>query len=357
MRLRTVIIWQRLSGRSWQVAPESSEGMAVQDNVIRRKVAAARSSQGVLAKQGIPRIWPLALARASRDCLALGLEVTGLTTTQTSLTELLDIVPDRSLIAVLDGPHDGLGVMVLSPQVLAALIEVQTLGQVMPGPAQMRKPTRTDAAMVAAWMDTALHGAEVLLSHDADLPWADGYRYASFLADARPLGLLLEDVPYRLVTTDISLAMGLKTGPVMLALPAHGRGRHPEILMPDVAPPPAGHSFADLLQDRIMAAECTLQAVIARLRLPLGHVLDLVDGAVLPLAEAGIHRIVLETADGCPLAEGRLGQHRGHRAVRLMAVVGQSKPPVVEDELVQPSGPTSGEAPPSIAADMLLRAG
>jgi flagellar motor switch protein FliM len=197
--------------------------------------------------------------------------------------------------------------MVLSPAVLSGLIEVQTLGKVMPGPAQIRKPTRTDAAIVAGWIDMSLRGIEVLLSHDNDLTWADGFRYASFLDEVRPLGLLLEDVPYRLIVTEVSLAMGLKIGPVLLALPAQGRGRAPKELSPESLAPAPGPIFARELEGRIMSAECSLQAVIARLRLPLVDVLNLVEGAMLPLSDAGIDHIMLETADGQPLAQGQLG--------------------------------------------------
>ena len=56
--------------------------------------------------------------------------------------------------------------------------------------ASPRKPTRTDAAMVAGLIDAALAGLEQALLQEADLVWAGGFRYASFLDDARPIGLL-----------------------------------------------------------------------------------------------------------------------------------------------------------------------
>ena len=46
-------------------------------------------------------------------------------------------------------------------------------------------------------VDAALEGLEIALAEEADLIWADGFRYASFLDDPRPLGLLLEDIAYR----------------------------------------------------------------------------------------------------------------------------------------------------------------
>jgi flagellar motor switch protein FliM len=296
----------------------------------------------------------MALARATRDSMALGLEVTMLTLTQASLTELLDTVPERSLIAVLEGPHDGLGIMVLSPAVLAALIEVQTLGRVTSAPPQSRKPTRTDAAMVAGWMEMALRGVEGLLEAEPDLTWIDGFRYASFLDEPRPLGLLLEDVPYRQVTVEVSLAMGMKKGVIVLALPAGGRGRKPRAGDEDVASQPPTVTFAQEMEARLMAVECSLHAVIARLQLPLSAVLALTPGALLPLGEAGIDRIYLETAQGRPLAEGRLGQHRGHRALRLTAI-----PEDREGQILQGIVTPASEAAPSFAGTSRpeLRAG
>jgi flagellar motor switch protein FliM len=291
--------------------------LMAQTDVIRRKVSGGRSIDDASPAQGAARQWPLALGRAARDQMALGLEVTALSVSNPSLAELLDIVPERSLIAVLEGPHDGLGIMVLSPAILAGLIEVQTLGRVTATAALPRSPTRTDAAMVAGWIDLGLSTLQILLAHDAELSWVDGFQYASFLTDSRPLGLLLEDVPFRLIVAEVSLAQGVKAGPVLLALPSHGRGRKP---LPSPHSQPitdAGPIFERQMQAQIMLADCALLAVISRLRMPLAQLLALGEGDILPLGKAAIDQINVETTDGRPLAEGKLGQHRGHRAVRL----------------------------------------
>ena len=57
--------------------------------------------------------------------------------------------------------------------------------------------------------------------------------------------------------------------------------------------------------------------MIARLSLPLGTVLGLAVGEVLPLVDVAIDRIVMAGADGRPLAVGKLGQFQGHRAIRI----------------------------------------
>jgi len=287
------------------------------DGVIRRKIAAQRA---MLAEggPGADRGWRLALARAARDKLALSLEVQALALDRRSLAELLELPPDRALIAVLQGPADGLGLLVLSPPVLAAMIEVQTLGKVGSGTLAARKPTRTDAAMVVEVLDAALENLEILLAQEADLIWAGGFRYASFLDDPRPLGLLLDDVGYRVLTAEVSLGLGARCGAVLLVLPAEGRGAQPAAQIAQTeAEPQSGPAFAQALAEQVEEAGCVLDAVLSRVSLPLNRVLDLKVGELVTLTHAGIDRISFEGLDGRTLAEGKLGQHRGMRAIRL----------------------------------------
>ncbi|MFT4150407.1 MAG: FliM/FliN family flagellar motor C-terminal domain-containing protein [Paracoccaceae bacterium] len=288
--------------------------MAGQGAVIRRKVAAA-TPPAAEGSPGADRGWRLALARAARDVLKLGLEVRGLSLDRMSLAELLELPEERSLLAVVEGPDEGLGLMALSPPVLAAMVEVQTLGRVLPVPPAARRPTRTDAAMIAPAIDAALSGLEIALAEEADLIWAGGFRYASFLDDARPLGLLLDDTGYRVLRAEVSLAEGARTGGVLLALPAEGRGPRPARIAPPAAD--AGPAFARALAAQVADAGCVLQAVLARLSMPLSQVMALSAGEFLPLPAAALDRIGFEGVDARRLAEGKLGQNRGMRAVRL----------------------------------------
>lgn len=291
-------------------------GLLVDQGVIRRKLAAR---QAVAADScGAEKAWPLALARAARDGMGLVLQVARQVIERRSLAELLELAPERALIAVLEGPGDSLGVVCISPPLLAGLIEAQTTGKVSANPAPARKPTRTDAAMVAGFLDQALAGMEAALAEEADLVWAGGYRYASFLDDPRPLGLMLEDVSYRVFEAEVALGGGVKSGGLMLAVPAQGRGRKP---MPAAAPTadPTAQAmvFSAAFGEQVMASNCTLQAVMARLTVPLSAVMGLELGMVVPLGSAALDRIDLEGMDGRKLGCGKLGQNRGMRAVRL----------------------------------------
>ena len=282
---------------------------------IRRKIASQTRGDGG-AGRGAEAAWPVALARAARDALGLDLVPGALKGSRVSLAELLDMPPERSFVAVLEGPREGLGVMVLAPEVLAGMIERQTLGRVTSQPPEPRRPTRTDAAMVAGVIDAALAALDQALVEEEDRIWAAPFRYASHLADARPLGLILEDAPYRVLRIEASLGGGEKKGMVLLALPALGRG----------TPPPARQSRAEAdsiarfqtgFADQVMASEATLDAVLARITLPLAEVMALAPGEVLRLGTAVVDRIDIDGLDGVRLGGGRLGQNRGMRAVRL----------------------------------------
>ena len=287
------------------------------DGVIRRKVSASRL-EAPDGGPGADRAWRLALARAARDAARVGLEVSQLTIVRLSMVELLELLPDRALIAVLEGPGQTMGLMVVGPDVLAGLVEAQTLGRVSTRPALPRRPTRTDAAMVAGMVDLALRGLEDGLSDDPDLIWAGGFRYASFLEDARPLALLLEDEGYRMIGAEVALGGGLKAGSILLAMPAKGRGQAPVRVR--VAEPDPGPAFEEALTEVVSASDAVLDAVLARVTLPISVLMALQVGEVLTLPQAGLDRITLEGIDGARVLLCKLGQNRGMRAVRLSPV-------------------------------------
>lgn len=314
-------------------------------DVIRRKILAATPPPAEGAP-GADRGWRLALARATRDAMGLDLEFRQLTITRASLAEILDVAPDRALIGLLDGPHGGLGVIMLAPVVTAALIEMQTVGRLASAPAVARKPTRIDAAMVAGVIDRALAGLEEVLAEEADLIWAGGFRYASHLEDARPLGLLLEEDAYRILSAEVAMANGARRGQVILILPASGRGDRPAACAPVTEG--QGPSFAEELGAQVLLADCQLDGVVGRLTLPLRQIMGLQVGEVLALPLAAIDAVAVEAADGRRLATARLGQNRGMRALKILDTGAAQKPaakPTPKPVPVAAALPVSAELP------------
>ncbi|MFN3844666.1 MAG: FliM/FliN family flagellar motor switch protein [Paracoccaceae bacterium] len=285
--------------------------------MLRKKLLAGQQ----IAAEGGPgadRAWRLSFARAVRDMMQVQVDFVGLSLNRVSLTELLDLPPDRALILMLEGPEEGLGLLVLSPELLSAMIEVLTIGKCGMQVPDPRKPTRTDAAMLSPLADLALANLEEALAEDGDLIWTSGFRYASFIEEARSLALLLEDMAYRTLTAKVAVAQGARVGDMILVLPADGRGRKPRLNARAVPDSVARPAFSAALAARVDTAPCQLEAVLARVSMPLADVMALSVDAILPLPEATLDQISIEGLDGRRVTDGKLGQHRGMRAVRLM---------------------------------------
>ncbi|MBL4918872.1 FliM/FliN family flagellar motor switch protein [Szabonella alba] len=292
--------------------------------------------------------WRLAFARAVQEAMGLELRFDSPRLAELSLAELLETLPERALIAMLEGPKGGLGLIVLGPGLMAGLIEMQTFGRLTATDPLPRRPTRTDAAMVTGVLDTALAGLAAALVTDPDRVWTDGFRITSHIEDPRPLGLLLEDIAYRTLTAEVVLGKAEKSGALILALPAMGCGRQPEIPAGAVVGTGAGAAaqallFRAALSAQVEEAEVRLTAVIARLHLPLDRVMALRPGDSLPLGSARIDRVDLEGMDGLRIAGGKMGQSRGQRALRLNP---DSRPAAREvmDNIARGAGPASLEA-------------
>ncbi len=283
-------------------------------DILRRKIDLARQPLAEGAP-GADRGWRLALARATRDAMGLDIDIRQLSVTRAGLAEILDLAPHLALVALLDGPQGGLGVLMLAPSVTASLIEMQTLGRLSTQAPPARKPTRIDAAMVAGVVDRALAGLDQTLADEADFVWAGGFRYASYLDEVRPLGLMLEEDSYRVLSAEITLGSAGRSGQVILILPAIGRGERPAGLgavTGDAAP-----QFTAALAAQVELADCRLDAVVGRLVLPIGRILALQVGDVLDLPQAALDAITLETREGRRIARARLGQYRGMRALKI----------------------------------------
>jgi flagellar motor switch protein FliM len=166
-------------------------------------------------------------------------------------------------------------------------------------------------------IDKALKSLELGLAQSNDLTWTSGFSYASFLEDARPLGLLLEDTAYQVLFAEVSLADGARNGQILLALPADGRGAPPKL----VEPPPSRAAemvFGAALVEQIMGSQAEIIAVLSRVNLPLDRLLDLKVGEQISLNEAALDQICLEGRDGLRIANGKLGQNAGMRAIRII---------------------------------------
>ncbi len=305
-----------------------------QVNTLRRKAGAGRPPPEI-GRMSATRALRKAIAQAAEDAVALAATATRVDESRSSLTAFLDLLPDNALIVRCKTEMDQHGIVVLDLQSLAALIEVQTTGRVVPNPARPRDPTRTDALLAAGVIDEILKVFETMVA-DAGLPVAcaiSGYRYEMPLADARAIELGLADLPYRLFQADVSFGDGAKDGKILILLPydglASGTGASPL-------------KWQDDLQAVVQCASVEMEAILARKNMPLQTVTNFKVGTIIPLPRDAVSQIRLEDMNGQIVTRGRLGQAAGHRAIRLTHPC-HTDPPGQDDVA---NGTEMGQPPP-----------
>ena len=204
----------------------------------------------------------LATEKTANDVFSMVLSVQAVSRSRVDHPGLLALIPDGLLLLLLDGPDGAVGVMTLDSATLSALIEMQTVGQVLPRPPRDRPLTRTDAALAAPLVDGILQRMTQDLSDHADRYWACGFRFGAMIDDRRSLGLTLDAPDYHVFRVDLDIAGGARQGEVILVLPwredpeQHRRAAGREV---------AGRQ----LQTRVMDAPVRLDAVLCRVSLRL----------------------------------------------------------------------------------------
>ena len=279
-------------------------------SVVRLK----RGAEGAPDQAAVERVLALSLARAGQEELGSPMRLAVLRQQRRLLAEIVETLPEPALILVLDDKAgEGLAAAVIDGALMAGMVETMTTGAVTSGEGGARRPTRTDAALLAPVIDRALAVLEGAAGEAGLSALSRGFRFASVAEGGRALSLLLEDGVYRLLAAEVDLAGGARQGHLWLALPE----QRPAVL-PQVADS-ASLRFRAELQAQVEGAEVRLEAVLQRLMLPLGQVMDLQVGQSLPLPRADVGRITLEGLDGRPIATARLGRHGSLRALRLLA--------------------------------------
>ncbi|TNF20710.1 MAG: flagellar motor switch protein FliM [Rhodobacteraceae bacterium] len=301
-------------------------------NLLRDLASAARREQETRVMSPA-RALRLGLARAAAQVLDLPLQVTGLKLTEVSLDALAGVLPDDMLLALLDGPDGARGAVGLDPAVVAALIEVQTMGAVGTQPVSDRRLTPTDAAMVAPWLDAALERVDVALDREApvggkDPGWLVGYRFGAMAEEPRALALALDSADFHMVRLTVDVALGRRTGEMLLLLPA---------AKPPEAP---GKQARPVPQETFLSVPAELRVIAARLHLPLDRAGALKPGEILPL-DGLLGAAELRAVDGTLAGVARLGRLGDHWAVRLgsgedAAEAAEPAPPAALAELPAP---------------------
>ena len=291
-----------------------------QPTVMQRKAGAMRGqfSSPVMSPG---RAWHLSMPKVADKRLGLEASVLSFHDSREVPEELLSEVPKSTLLLRLTDGLDRLGLALLDAQLLAALIEVQTIGLVNSSPPSKRRPTPTDAAISAGIFDawaTAFDEEVSVMSRPP--PWA-GARAAGSLPDARSALMILP--PQELHVARISLDLGgrARQGQLAIAMPpiSASQSRSPG---GSLSKKPFGTELRPIIYD----SPAALEAVLYRPRLPYEKVERFSPGDVVQIPVEALTQVALEASDGKIVARARLGQVEGTRAVRLMLTENQDVP-------------------------------
>lgn len=261
-----------------------------------------------------------ALARAAEKQARLPIFVEQVEQARMTLPELTETLPERAMLTIVEGSGDGLGVVAICPNLLASLIEMQAMGRVTSRPAPPRRPTRTDAAISADFVNALLAELTQDLPRQDGCPGYDGFRYATFLDDPRPLGLMLDDGVFSRLSIRFRIgAGGQRDGSLMIAVPAMPQANPAATIRTGLpapiteAPRPATVPLSAAMQ----AAPIRLVGILCRRKMSLEALRKLAPGTLIPLPQNALDEAMVETAHGQFLARGRLGEANGFHALRL----------------------------------------
>lgn len=275
---------------------------------LARKLSVGQEGRGDKPRS-LLRALRLAFARAAADRLQLPLSVIGAKQscrTPNALTETVGA--DWLLLQFLDS-DGGIAAICMDSGCVSAVVQVQTVGAVMPDSPSPRAFTDTDAAMVTPLIEDALSRAAALVDAPGDQVSLSGYEFAARPGDLRTLSLALGEDAYRVFDLTVELGGGLRQGQISVVLP----DRPAETCETEAAQDDAGPNLEQA--SGVLRAE--LNTVICRMSLPLAALSQLQAGDVLPLTGSRLDRAEILTIDRTRAAVGRLGQCGGMRAVRM----------------------------------------
>lgn len=258
----------------------------------------------------IARALSRSASRAAQERLGLPLVSGALTSDHPLPDEVPARVPEHGLCLRIANPSGARGVVILSAELAAVLLEAYLVGAPGAEPAPPRAPTRTDVAILRDWLDRMLADLGAALPAGPELGWLRGWAFERIVPDPRQLSFMLADGAFEGLALPIAPELHpAREGVFDLVVERHAAPRAPTAARPD--------QWQAQLRAHVLAAETQLEAVLWRERIALATVAGWAPGTVLRLPERALDEVRLEAAGHRHVGLGRLGQSHGMRAVRL----------------------------------------
>jgi flagellar motor switch protein FliM len=250
-----------------------------------------------------------ALSRAADKAVRLSASVLGVAEETLEAEALIETGPEDWVVTGLrDGANAGLtGLFLINPALRSALVEMQTMGNLLPPAQEQRKVTRTDAILSVPFATQLLAKlGEVGFGQDILDPAA--YDMGP-MDDLRTAGLVMMQGSYQSWRITVQLGGGDRQGEILIAM-------RPQI-MTAPATTDAAPKWSEALRDALQDAPADLKAVLSRMTLPMSKIEEFEVGQVIQLAGTTVGSVSLVGPGGEQIAMARLGQVAGKRAVRV----------------------------------------
>ncbi|MEL6685037.1 MAG: FliM/FliN family flagellar motor switch protein [Pseudomonadota bacterium] len=255
----------------------------------------------------------LALTKAANDTVGLVLTVQSVAEEVTGLDDMLGTLAEELMLVGLERAGALTGLIALDMEMRAAVVEMETMGAVLTQRAEARAPTLTDKTLCDPLLQAFLAAFPLAVQDTPLQGWMDGVTLGGKVESTRAAGLILEDCDYRIVRLNVDLGVAERQAQLVIVLP----------LVQTTAPaepvPEAPVDWDKTFHDSVSDAPASLNALLHRFPVSLATAEALQVGSVLPLPGCTVNSVRLLSPDGAEVAQAKLGQMGGYRAVRLEA--------------------------------------
>lgn len=292
------------------------------DTIIHRKAQAGLAEHQARA-MSLAKALRLTFAKVADKMFDLSMGVIAVRREVRTAEDIAEALQQDGLRMVFDGPDRQRAGIIIDGNLVAALIQQQTMGKVLPDTSNSPRPlTATDAAVCSPFLEAVLKQAALMPESPEDSAVISGYRFGVFAENARLMGMALDAQDYDLVHIDLDIAGGVRQGHVLLCMPQKELAAPSASASLDtVADEETVHSgqgtVAPLLSETVLNLNAEVRISLATCKMSLRRLGELKEGSVLELGNVSFDRVAVQTLAGQTVARGILGQLDGQRAVQV----------------------------------------
>ena len=312
---------------------------------ILRRMAGQAGDAAPVSPLSTSRAVRLALVKAGSDACGLVLDVVSTDEANSRLDAMLAGLDAGVMLVGLHRQDRLIGFVAVDVQLRAAVLEMQILGRLLAKAAADRPATGTDKALCDPFLAAFLSSLPPAVAGTDYAAWVADLQLGDQITDIRAAGMALADGDYRVLTMQMHLGGADRKAGLALALP---------ILAAAPAPEPAAPREDDwhtAFPAAVRDASAELTAQLARINVPLRQAQAFAIGDVVDLPGCSVMSVRLFAPDGRCVAQGKLGQMSGKRAVRIMAPVAAQMDDLPSKPVPPAPAGQSGDNPPLSPAE------